>query len=153
MLVNAGNAGGQPPLFSLARQDLLRVQANVPQSYAGSVRLGDDLAIAVPEHPGRSFRARVARTAGAVDPTSRTLRVELELPNPDNALLPGGYAQLRLLARPADAALLVPAGVLLMRPDGPHVAAVGTDGAVRLRKVVLGRDHGRQVEVVEGLVG
>jgi len=152
MLVNAGGATGTQPLFSVAQVSILRVQVNVPQTYTGSVHEGEKVAVTIPERPGQTFFARVARTANAVDPASRTLRVEMELPNPDGTLLPGAYAQLKLTARQSDATLLVPASVLLMRSNGPHVAVI-EDEVIQLRKVTLGRDLGKQAEIVQGLSG
>ena len=151
-LVSAGSGPNVRPLFSVGQPDVLRVQVPVPQTYAVGVREGDQAQVTIPEYPDRTFPARVARTANAVEPSSRTLLVELELPNTDGALLIGAYAQVKLQAKRTDAGLLVPAHTLVMRTDGPHVAAVSGD-RVRLQKVRLGRDYGAKVEVVAGLSG
>jgi multidrug efflux pump subunit AcrA (membrane-fusion protein) len=150
MLVTAGSSGTKP-LFGVVRDDVLRVQVPVPQSFAAPLRVGDRAEVMIPEHPGRVFAAQITRTAGAVDPASRTLLTELELPNAEHVLLPGTFAEVRLMARRTDGAVKVPSNVLLMRTDGPHVAVVQSDETLRLRKVRLGRDHGTAVEVVAGL--
>ncbi len=152
MLVNAGSPGAVP-LFCLARTDVLRIRVPVPQSYAAPLRVGDEARVSVPEHPGRTFAARVSRTAGAVDVASRTLTVELDLSNAEGLLMPGTFAEVRLTARRGDAALRVPANALLMRSAGPHVAVVSGGGTVRLQAVRLGRDNGTHVEVLTGLNG
>jgi RND family efflux transporter MFP subunit len=124
----------------------------VPQAFAAGVRDGDRAGVSVPEHPGRAFPARVARTSGEIDPATRTVMVELELPNRDGALLPGTYAQVSIAGKRSDGALLVPTSAVLMRPEGPRVAVV-RGGEVEMRQVGLGRDHGRKVEVLTGLTG
>ena len=151
-LVTAGGTNGKP-LFSIAQADLLRVQVAVPQTHAAGVRVGDPFQVTVPELANQIFPAKVARTANAVDPASRTLLVELELANADYRLLPGTYARITLQTRQDGRALLAPANVLLLRNDGPHVAVVGGNGNVRLEKVNLGRDFGITVEVLSGLQG
>jgi RND family efflux transporter MFP subunit len=153
MLVTSGSSGGTRPLFSIAQIDLLRVQVAVPQSSALRMRPGDQAKVVVPEMPGKAFEAKVTRTAGAVDPSSRSLLVEIELPNPDRQLLPGVYAQIHFQTWSEQANLVVPAKSVLMRSSGPHVVIVSSDGAVRVQKVMLGRDSGTEVEVLIGLTG
>jgi RND family efflux transporter MFP subunit len=92
----------------------------------------------------------VARSAGEFDPATRTVMVELELPNRDGALLPGTYAQVKIADGGPDGAVLVPAAAVLQKPEGPRVAVV-QGGEVRLRAVEIGRDHGSRVEVLTGL--
>ena len=99
MLVTSGSNTGTRPLFSVAQIDILRVQAPVPQSSALGIKPGDRAQVIIPEKPGQVFTAKVARTAGAVEPTSRSLLVEVELPNPESLLLPGVYAQVRFQTR------------------------------------------------------
>jgi RND family efflux transporter MFP subunit len=153
MLVNAGSNSGTHPLFSVAQVDILRVQAAVPQSSAMGMKPGDQAHVTIPEKPGQLLAAKVARTAGAVDPTSRSLLVEVELPNPDTLLLPGVYAQIRFQSRQEQASWVVQAKALLMHSNGPHVVIVTSDGTLRIQKVALGRDFGAAVEVLVGLSG
>ncbi len=153
MLVASGSGTGTKALFSLAQDDVLRVQVAVPQAFSASIKTGDVAEVDVPEYPGRVFAAKVRRTASSVEPASRTLLVELELPNADHFLLPGIYARVKMTSRAAIAPLVVPANVLLMRNEGPFVASVDSAGRVRLHKTGLGRDMGNKVEVTSGLTG
>ena len=153
MLVNSGSASTTQELYAVAQADTLRIRINVPQSQAMAVQMGQNALVAVPEYPDRQFTAKVARTAQAIDPASRTLMVELELPNADHALLPGTFAQVTLTMRRPVSAWAIPAIVLLSRSDGLKVAVVDRKNVVRLRKVKLGRDYGRSVEVLSGIQG
>lgn len=153
MLVTSGSNSGTKPLFSIAQTDILRVQASVPQSSALGIKTGDPVQITVPEKPGQVFTAKVARTAGAVEPRSRSLLVEVELPNREGVLLPGLYAQIRFQTPQNQASWTIPAKSLLMRSEGPHVVIVTSDDSVRIQKVTLGRDFGSTVEVPFGLHG
>ncbi len=152
LLVTAGSTANPRPLFRVVQADVLRVQLPMPQAFAAQVRAGDSAGVLVPEHPGRAFPARVARTAGEIDPATRTVLVELELPNREGVLLPGTYAQVKIDARRSDQAWIVPTSAVQMRPEGPRVAVV-SNGEVRMQAVELGRDHGNQVEVLKGLTG
>lgn len=154
-LVGAARGGAAPkPLFVLTRIDALRVLVNVPQVHAAQVRAGQAVTISLAGSAARPIAATVARTAGAIDVLTRTLPVEIGLPNADRALLPGAFVQVSLQVA-GNGALLVPANTLLFRPDGVFVAvAVASAGAgarVHLRRVALGRDLGSQVEVLQGL--
>lgn len=153
MLVTAGSNTGTRPLFSVAQIDVLRVQAAVPQSSAVRIKAGDEARVTIPERPGHSFTAKVARTAGAVEPMSRSLLVEVELPNPNGLLLPGVYAQIRFESSNEHADMTIPAKTLLMQSNGPHVVIVAPDDTLRMQKVTLGRDFGTSVEVLVGLKG
>jgi RND family efflux transporter MFP subunit len=149
-LVSAGNASNPRPLFRVVQGDVLRAQLPVPQAYADGIREGDVAGVTVPERPGKTYRARVARTASEIDPGSRTVLVELELPNKAGELLPGTYAQVNVSGGAAKGAVLVPASAVLMRPEGPRVALV-SGGQIHLRAVDLGRDHGSKTEILIGL--
>jgi RND family efflux transporter MFP subunit len=138
------------PLFTLSQTDPLRVYVNVPQSYSNRVRPGMKVSVAQPELRGRRFEGEVVRTAGAIDTATRTLQVEIQLPNRDGELLPGAYVQVSL-PLPAGTTLVAPTNVLLVRGDGTLVAVVGEGGAVSLRKVVVGRNLGPLVELLDGV--
>lgn len=140
------------PLFLLAQTDPLRVYVNVPQSYAQLVRIGQPVVVAQAELQGRTFQGQVARTAASIDAGSRTMQVEIALPNRDGALLPGAFVQVSL-ALAASGTLSVPANTLMFRGDGTRVAVVDGAGTVRLQPVRLGRNYGETVDVVEGLHG
>jgi RND family efflux transporter MFP subunit len=152
-LIDAGNGGTPAALFRLAETDRLRVFVDVPQDQAADVVAGAEANLALPQYPGRSFTGTVARTSGAIDAGSRTLRVEVDMDNPDGAVLPGAYAQVSLPLSAAKPGLSLPANALLFRPAGVQVAVVDAKGAVQLRTVTLGRDFGARVEIRSGLQG
>lgn len=140
------------PLFLLAQTDPLRVYVNVPQSYAHLVRTGQPVVVTQAELQGRSFKGQVARTAASIDTASRTMQVEVSLPNRDGALLPGAFVQVAMALAPSET-LSVPSNALLFRSDGTRVARVDEGGRVHLQPVRLGRNYGENVEVLEGLHG
>jgi RND family efflux transporter MFP subunit len=140
------------PLFLLSQTDPLRVYVSVPQAYAQLVRTGQPAKVTQAELRGRAFSGTVARTAGSIDAASRTMQVEIALPNKDGALLPGAFVQVELSAA-ASGALTIPSNALLFRSQGVLVARVEAGGTVHLQLVKLGRNLGEAVEVVEGLSG
>ena len=146
-LVNAGNT----LLFRIAQTGTLRTYVNVPQANAGSVRSGQAAHLTVSNLPGREFAGAVARTANALDPTSRTLLVEVHVPNGDGALLPGMYAKVDLSSTRKDPPLLVPSEALIVRAEGTVVALVRPDHTVHLQTIQIGRDYGDRIEVNGGL--
>jgi multidrug efflux pump subunit AcrA (membrane-fusion protein) len=101
--------------------------------------------------PGRTFEAMVTRTAGAVDPSSRTLQVELQVPNPRGEILAGSYAQVRFTEATDPHGLTLSDNALVFRAQGMQVAVVGSDNKVQMRSIKLGRDFGNTVEVLSGL--
>jgi RND family efflux transporter MFP subunit len=146
-LVNAGST----LLFRIAQTSTLRTYLNVPQAQASSVRTGQTARLSVSNLPDRQFVGEVARTANALDPASRTLLVEVHVPNRDGALLPGMYARVELASPRTDAPLLIPSDALIARGDGTQVAVVGHDHRVHLQKIDVGRDFGDRLEVAGGL--
>jgi RND family efflux transporter MFP subunit len=149
-LINAG-AGVGTKLFSVADTSKLRIYVQVPQSYAAAVKVGVTAELHFPEHPGRVFPATVVRTSGALDPSARTLLVELQYDNSKGELLPGGYTEVHLQLPAENRGVRLPANTLLFRAEGLRVATVGSDGAVTLHAVTVGRDFGRNVEITAGL--
>ncbi|MDN7419255.1 efflux RND transporter periplasmic adaptor subunit [Burkholderia dolosa] len=154
-LVTAGGTPGSPglsgELFHLEQTDTLRVFVDVPQDSAAGVSTGTPVYLTTQQYPGRRFAAHVARDAGAIDPVTRTLRVEIDVDNRDGALMPGAYAQAHLVLPSAAPALELPVSALLFRPNGVTVATVGADGRTALKTVQIGRDFGTRVEIVAGL--
>jgi multidrug efflux pump subunit AcrA (membrane-fusion protein) len=146
-LVNAGNT----LLFRVAQTGTLRAYLNVPQTNAGSIRIGQPARLRISSLPGREFPGTVARTANSLDPTSRTMLVEVQVPNANGALLPGMYAQVDLSSARTDPPLLVPGDALIVREDGTQVAVIRPDHTVHLQKIVVGRDLGARLEVLSGL--
>jgi len=137
-------------LFMLTQMDPLRIYVNVPQSYAQLVRAGQKVVVTQAELRGRTFTGEVARSAGAIDPATRTMQVEINLPNRDGALLPGAYVQVDLPLAGART-LVVPTNVLLFRGEGTRVALVDGASRVRLKAVTLGRNLGESIEVLGGI--
>jgi RND family efflux transporter MFP subunit len=150
-LVNAGNGGTGQALFAVAQVDPLRLYVYVPQVYAHQIKTGDAVTVTLAERAGEQYRGTVARTARAIDTVTRTMQVEIRVPNPSNALITGSYVQVTLPINADAQALVVPTNVLLFRPDGTRIALVDAAGKVHLTTVKLGTDFGTSVEVLSGL--
>jgi RND family efflux transporter MFP subunit len=148
-LIDAGSNGGRP-LFLLAQTDPLRVYVNVPQTYAQLVRPGQKVVVTQAELRGQTFEGEVARTSASIDATTRTMQIEVALPNRDGTLLPGAFVQVALPLA-ASKALLIPTTALLIRGEGIRVAAVDAEGRVHLQPVRIGRNYGETVEVIDGV--
>lgn len=146
-LVNAGNT----LLFRVAQTGTLRTYVNVPQTNANSIRVGQPASLSISTLPGRNFTGTVARTANSLDPASRTMLVEIRVPNPNGVLLPGMYAQVDLSSPRTNPPLLVPGDAVIARADGTQVAVVRSDHTVHLQKIQVGRDYGDKLEVISGL--
>lgn len=153
-LVNVGDlvtAGTGVELFRVAQTARLRVFVRVPQALAPEIATNSMAQLSLQEMPGKTFEARVVRTAGAIEPDSRTMLTELEVDNSSQLLLAGSYAQVRFPARPLAGGVSLPANALLFRAEGPQVGLVDAAGKVTLRSVVLGRDFGPTIEVLRGV--
>jgi RND family efflux transporter MFP subunit len=138
------------PLFLLSQTDPLRVYISVPQSYANLVKTGETVIVTQAELQGRQFTGQVTRTAGSIDAGTRTMQVEVSLPNKDGTLLPGAYVQVALPLS-ASSSLSIPSNALLFRGEGTRVAAIDAGGKVTLKAVTLGRNSGTTVEITSGL--
>jgi RND family efflux transporter MFP subunit len=149
-LVVAGNASSTP-LFTVADVSRIRAYVKVPQAYSGQIHPGMSVNLALPEYAGRAFTATLTRTAGAIDPSSGTILVELQAANADRALKPGSYAQASFPLHGAGSTVTLPPSALIIGSGGTQVAVVGPDGKALLRTVTLGRDQGKVVEVTAGL--
>ncbi len=142
-------SGGQ--LFRMEQTSPLRVYINVPQTFARFVKEGVQADLTLNELPGKKYPAHVTNTAGAIDPSSRTLLTELEVPNENHELLPGAYAQITLKLVGSTGLVTIPSNALLFRAEGPAVGVVHPDGKVEIRKVVINRDLGDKLQIAEGL--
>ncbi len=153
-LITAGNSNGTAgELFRIADMRSLRLYVSVPQAQAAGMVPGVVADVRFPDRPGLKVQARVERTAGALDAASRTMQAQLIVDNAQGLLLPGAYAEVRFKL-PADVgaqALVLPANTLLFRAEGPRVATVSSEQKVAMKSVVLGRDLGTRVEIVNGL--
>lgn len=150
-LVQAGSAAANGWLFKLSQTDRMRVQASVPQNYARMIRPGMGAELVVRELGNDAFAGKVTRTAGAFDPATRTLVVELLVPNPGGRILPGMYGQVRFHVVDEQPNIVIPVTALIVGGDGLEVAVLDAKDTVRFRKVKVLRDLGKEVEVSEGL--
>ena len=144
-------SGSGVQLFRMAQTSPLRVYINVPQTFARFVKERTQADLWLNELPDRKFPAHVTNTAGAIDPTSRTLLTELEVPNETGELLPGAYAQINLKLEGDTGFVTVPSNVLLFRSEGTAVGIVHPDGKVEIRKVTINRDLGDKLQISQGL--
>jgi len=138
-------------LFTLARIDILRIQINVPQTFAPNVRAGQKAQIVLREFPDRTFVGTVTRTSRSLDPQTRTMLTEVQIRNTEKILLPGMYAQIELKVPRAGQPLLIPASALISDSRGTQVGTIGNDHKVHLLPVQVGRDYGQQIEIAGGL--
>ena len=150
-LVNAGNGGPNQQLFVIAQIDPIRIYVNVPETDSPSIHKGVEVDIQVSALVGEHFTGSVVRTADAIDPATRTLNTEIDVPNSKGRLLPGSYAQVHLALNQQVQRLTVPSNALLFRAEGPRAAIVGAGSKVQLRPVAIGRDFGNTVEIISGL--
>jgi membrane fusion protein, multidrug efflux system len=123
----------------------------VPQTFSRFIKPGTEADLTLNELPGRKFPAHVTSTAGAIDPASRTLLTELEVPNDTGELLPGSYAQIFFRLKGDTGAVLIPSNALLFRSEGPSVGVVNSGGKVEIRKIVIDRDLGDKLQISEGI--
>jgi RND family efflux transporter MFP subunit len=153
-LISAGSGGSNAVwLFKLAQPKTLRIFVDVPQASAASIHPGQAAKLMVRELPNQTFTGTVTRTANALDPASRTLRTEVQVPNPGLKLLPGMYAQVQFTLDHASSGLRIPANALVVRSEGTQVAMVGQGQKVHYQNVTIGRDYGTEIEIASGLVG
>jgi RND family efflux transporter MFP subunit len=150
-LINAGNSGMGRELFHLSQISTIRVFVNVPEEYSKQVSGGAPASMDLTTLPGKSFSARVTRTSNAIDPVSRTLSVELDVPNPSGELLPGAYANVHFKLPLRVVPLVLPSSSILFQAAGPQVGIVGAGSQVQMRKVTLGHDFGDTVEILSGI--
>ena len=150
-LINAGNGGTQQELFFLAQTDPIRVYVTVPETYAPAVRAGLGAYLELTQYPGQNFHGKVVRTSEAIDPNTRTLLTEVDVPNRNGQLFPGGYAQVHLQVKVTASRLQVPVNALLFRSEGLRAVVVDANHKLHLRALTIGRDYGTSLEVLQGL--
>jgi RND family efflux transporter MFP subunit len=149
-LIDAGGGTGRT-LFLLTQTDPLRIYVNVPQSYAHLIKPGQKVTVTQAELRGRSFSGEVARTAASIDAATRSMQIEVSLPNRDGELLPGAYVQVSLPIAAGGLALTMSTNTLMFRSEGTRVAVVDETGRIKLRTVKIGRNYGERVEVLDGV--
>jgi RND family efflux transporter MFP subunit len=150
-LVTAGTGNSGTPLFNLVQSDVLRVYVFTPQENAPSIHEGLAAKILLEEYPGQEFEGKVTRTAGALDPQSRTMQVEVQVPNHDGKLYAGMYGQVKFLLVDQNAPIVVPANAFLFRKEGPQVATIENKDRIHWQNIRVGRDFGDRIEVIDGL--
>jgi RND family efflux transporter MFP subunit len=138
-------------LFHLMRTDVLRVFVNVPQVFAPGIKLGQSAAVYLRDDPSKQFPGKVTRTADALEPNTRTLLTEVDVPNPDNVLRPGMYLQVKFVFDRSAMPVMIPAAALATRSGAPRVAVLDGQHRVQYRTVQLGRDFGAEIVVIAGL--
>ncbi len=150
-LINSGSSGGvKTDLFHIAQPGTLRVYVNVPEEYSQGIKVGMTASLSLAEFPGRSFQGKLVRTAEAINMTTRTLLIEIDVDNPTGSLLTGSYAEVHMKVPSQASTLLLPVNALLFRSEGLRVGIV-KDGKVVLSAVTPGHDFGNQIEIVSGL--
>ena len=140
-------------MFQIASTDPMQAYVDVPQVFAPSVRVGADAKVAVRNFRGRVFPGKVTRTAGALDPASRTLRTEVDISNPKGELLAGMFVDVSLDVAVTHQVVRVPSSAIIADSRGVHVAVVDGSGKVHLVAVTTGLDNGTNIELVAGLSG
>jgi RND family efflux transporter MFP subunit len=150
-LINSGsNAGVKTDLFHISQPGTLRVYVNVPEEYSRGIKVGMTADLVLVEFPGRTFQGKLVRTADAINMTTRTLLIEIDVANPTSTLLTGSYAEVHLKVTAQPSTFIIPVNTLLFRSEGLRVGVV-KDGKVVLTAVTPGHDFGNQIEIVSGL--
>lgn len=156
-LINEGSASNVQELLKLSRIDILRVFVQVPQNFYQTIKQGTPAAISVAEFPSKKFLASVTRVSGGLDAASRTMQVEVRIPNPNYLLKPGMYGTVdfnlthEAATNGQQAPLMIPASSLVVKPDGLFVAAVDSKNSVHFKAISIARDFGKAIEVTGGI--
>lgn len=146
----SGQAAGTE-LFHMQALQTLRVYTNVPQLHSQTLRRGMKIDLTFPEHPGKTYEGTLERTADAIDPTSRTLLVEIDVNNRSGELMPGALAQVHFKTPPVGPTFIVPATALIFRREGMQVSTVVNGDVAHLLSVMIGEDDGATVQIISGL--
>jgi RND family efflux transporter MFP subunit len=150
-LINAGAGAAGRELFDVARVDPLRVYASVPQAYMPFIKVGSSTTVTLQEYPGQKFLGKVARTAESIDPNTRTLLTEVDVPNKDQKLLPGSFGEVHFAVGSNVDKVTVPVNAMLFRSQGAQLAVIGSDNKVQLRPINIGKDYGASLEILGGV--
>jgi len=150
-LINAGNSGVGAELFRVSKIDVMRIFVSVPEAYSQQISSGMQVKVQLTELPNQVFDGQVDRNNHAIDLTTRTLLIEVDVPNPGGKLLPGAYGQVHFRLASPTRPLIVPSGSILFQSAGPQVAIVTANKTIELRKVVIGRDFGNTMEITNGI--
>ena len=146
---NSSNSGQE--LFHIARTDTLRVFIQVPQIYSSLVKIDTAAYLDLSDAPGEKFQGKIAHISGAIDPATRTLNTEVQVPNADGRLFPGAYANVHLILPLKNVAQIIPVNTVIFRGEHTQVGVVDASNVAHLKNVVLGRDFGTSFEVTSGI--
>lgn len=149
-LINAGSTGQAKELFHLAAEQKVRIYFEVPQLNAHAAVPGSSVELTMPEAPGKRISAQITRTSSAMDPTMRTLRAEVDMPNTNGQFAPGAYVQIHMKLSTPTKTLILPINGTIFRSEGMTAAVIEGDHVV-LRPITIGRDFGDSLEVTSGL--
>lgn len=153
LITPSGGTATQPGLYRVSRLDTIRVFVNVPQTFAPAVGAGQETEVLVKELAPRKYTGKVLGTTNSIDTTSRTMLAEIRVPNEDHKFLPGMYAQVKFTLQATRRSVLIPAGALVVNAAGTQVIVVRADQTVHYQPIEIGRDFGKEVEIVAGLDG
>ncbi len=151
-LVNAGSVSSQQ-LFTIAQVNQLRIFVNVPQSFVSSIKIGSEASIIIQEIAAAAVVGKVTRTAGALNPDTRTLLVQVEFDNPGHLYLPGMYAKVKFVVKRTTSAIIIPANALVIRTEGPEVVTVTPQNTIAMKRITIRKDNGATLEISDGLKG
>jgi RND family efflux transporter MFP subunit len=152
-LVSTGNSAVGKPLFSIAQSGTLRIQIDVPQSEAVNIKDGQKASIDVRERLGRPYTGTVIRNAGALNNAARTMLTEVQVDNRDASLMPGMYAQVKFTLSQQRTSLIIPTSSLVVDRGGMHVVTVDASHTIHFVPVTIGKDMGKEVEILKGIQG
>jgi len=152
-LVSTGNSAVGKPLFSIAQSGTLRIQIDVPQSEAVNIKDGQKASIDVKERLGRPYTGTVIRNAGALNNAARTMLTEVQVDNRDASLMPGMYAQVKFTLSQQRTSLIIPTSSLVVDRGGMHVVTVDASHTIHFVPVTIGKDMGKEVEILNGIQG
>ncbi|HEV3022645.1 MAG TPA: efflux RND transporter periplasmic adaptor subunit [Pirellulales bacterium] len=150
-LMTADTPSSTKQMLEIQRTDILRVHVDVPQVYATTIKVGRSAVVFRRESPAEQFTGTVTRTANALDPATRTLLTEVQVANPNDALRPGMFLQVKFQSPRGQSALLIPSAAILIRDNARQVAVLDDQHRVSYRKVEMGRDFGTDIEILSGL--
>jgi RND family efflux transporter MFP subunit len=149
-MIAAEDVAAARELFRIVATDVVRVRVAVPQMHADAVQVGQQADLLLRDRPGSTFAGKVARTARAIDPTTRTLQIEVDVPNADGAILPGTYGQVRLHIERENPGWVLPTSTLMFGAEGLRIAVV-TDGRIRMQPVAIDLDYGNEFALARGV--
>jgi RND family efflux transporter MFP subunit len=152
-LINSSALASGRELYRLADIATVRFLINVPEPSAPAIQPGQTAQVTLQEFGNQIFAGKVARTANSLDAANRTLLTEVHVPNPQRKLLPGMYAQVKIVAGRGGPALTIPGDTVTVRSDGTYVAVIKPDSTIHFQKITVGRDYGAELELTEGLEG